>query len=85
MYAPSGAVVGLEETFYRVSEDVGVVVVCAIVYSPDIECPIQFPFNVSLSTTGNNDEGVSTLIHHAVWCASLFHREYIRGTRDWQW
>ena len=48
------AVVGLEETFYRVSESVGVVVVCAIVYSPNISCPIEFPFNVNLSTIGND-------------------------------
>ena len=42
------AVVGLERTFYQVSEDVGVVEVCAIVYSPDITCPIAFPFDVRL-------------------------------------
>ena len=41
---------GLERTVYNVLENVGVVEVCAIVYSPDIDCPIQFPFNVSLST-----------------------------------
>ena len=44
------AVVGLENTFYQVSEDVGVVEVCAVVYSPVIECPIQFSFEVRLST-----------------------------------
>ena len=43
-------VVGLERTFYQVSEDVGVVEVCAIVYSPTIDCPIEFPFDVRLST-----------------------------------
>ena len=42
--------VGLERTFYQVSEDVGVVEVCAIVYSPEIDCPIAFPFDVSLRT-----------------------------------
>ena len=47
------AVVGLEKTFYSVSEDVGVVEVCAIVYSPIIDCPIAFPFNVGLSTRDN--------------------------------
>ena len=41
---------GLEKTFYQVSEDVGVVEVCAIVYSPIITCPVAFPFDVSLST-----------------------------------
>ena len=54
------AVVGLESTIYMVMEDVGVVEVCAIVYSPNgnILCPIAFPFDVRLSTTngsaGNN-------------------------------
>jgi hypothetical protein len=44
------AVVGLERTFYQVSEDVGVVEVCAIVYSPSGICPIAIPFDVALST-----------------------------------
>ena len=54
------AVVGLESTIYMVMEDVGVVEVCAIVYSPNgnILCPIAFLFDVRLSTTngsaGNN-------------------------------
>ena len=45
--------VGLERTFYQVMEDVGVVEVCAIVYSPDSgnTCPITFPIAVRLSTT----------------------------------
>ena len=47
------AVVGLEETLYHVSEDVGVVEVCAIVYSPNIACPIAFPFNVTLTTAND--------------------------------
>ena len=46
------AVVGLEKTFYNITEDADVVEVCAIVYSPTIDCPIAFPFNVSLSTEG---------------------------------
>ena len=36
---------------YSVSDDAGVVEVCAIVYSPAIDCPITFPFDVSLSTS----------------------------------
>ena len=52
---PPDAVVGLERTFYQVSENVGVVEVCAIVYSPNITCPnitcpIGFPFDVRLRT-----------------------------------
>ena len=44
----AAAVVDLERTFYQVSEDVGVVEVCAIVYNPSGACPITFPFNVAL-------------------------------------
>ena len=44
--------VGLEQTYYEVSEDVGVVEVCAVVYMPDPSgpCPIDFDFTVLLST-----------------------------------
>ena len=47
---PPVARVGLEQTFFRVSEDVGVVELCARVYFPVIECPIAFSFDVRLST-----------------------------------
>ena len=42
---------GLERTIFNVQEDVGVVELCAIVYKPSgIDCPIDFPFDVRLST-----------------------------------
>ena len=44
------AVVGLEMTSYTVLENVGVVEVCTIVYSPSLPCPINHPFNVRFST-----------------------------------
>ena len=45
------AIVGLEQTFYNVSESVGVVEVCVVVYEPaGTNCPINFPFEVLLST-----------------------------------
>ena len=50
----TAAVVGLESTFYQVSEDVGVVEVCAIVYSPNVACPIEFLFTVRLTTTNDS-------------------------------
>ena len=53
MFIPSVAVVGLERTLYHVMEDVGVVEVCAIVYRPSVDCPINFPFDVHLSTSDN--------------------------------
>ena len=42
--------VGLEQTFFIVTEGVNVIEVCAVVFEPDIECPIKFPFNVELVT-----------------------------------
>ena len=50
-HSTPGAVVGLEETFYQVSETDGVVMVCVVIYEPDIDCPIKFPFDVNLFTT----------------------------------
>ena len=44
------AVVGLERINLTVSEDMGVVELCVRVFEPDIECPIEFPFDVVLST-----------------------------------
>ena len=54
----SEAVVGLERTIHSVSEYVGVLELCAIVYSPSVDCPIEFPFDVSLSTS-ENTAGIS--------------------------
>ena len=44
------AVVGLEQTFHSTPEDGGSVEVCVVVYMPDSDCPIKFPFTVLLST-----------------------------------
>ena len=41
---------GLETTLYTVLENVGVVEVCTIVYSPSVFCPISYPFEVTFST-----------------------------------
>ena len=46
------AEVGIKMTSYYVREGVGVTVeVCASVYSPSGPCPIQFPFNITGSTS----------------------------------
>ena len=58
------AVVGLEQTFYSTSEDGEAVEVCVVVYIPDINCPIKFPFNFSLST-GDFSTGISFLCLHS--------------------
>ena len=44
------AVVGLGRTSYTVLENVSMVEVCTIVYSPSLPCPIDHPFNVRFST-----------------------------------
>ena len=46
----AAAVVGLERTFYQVSESVGVAEVCVIVRNPTIVCPIAFPFTIRFLT-----------------------------------
>ena len=51
LFSAAVAVVGLDNIVYHDSEGVGVVEVCVVVYSPDIDCPIEFPFNLSLSTS----------------------------------
>ena len=58
---------GLERTSFNVSETVGVVEVCAIVYSPTIDCPFNFPFDVSLSTSDNTAGMFFSVVHFFVW------------------
>ena len=40
----------MEQTFFRVIEDVEVIELCAVVFEPEINCPIQFSFNIHLHT-----------------------------------
>ena len=47
---PPEAVVGLEKTFYRISEYAVQIEVCAIVYSPALDCPINFAFDIGYYT-----------------------------------
>ena len=42
------AVVGFEKTIYEVTEYMDSVEVCAVVYSPNVSCPVLFPFVVSI-------------------------------------
>ena len=53
--------VGLES--FTVSEDVGVVELCARVFEPDIDCPIEFPFNVVLFST-DRTAGIYKYLSH---------------------
>ena len=63
----TAAVVGLETTFYQVSENVGVVNVCAVVRNPPIMCPIAFPFNVNLSTADKSAGNVCIHVQQWPW------------------
>ena len=42
------------ETPYEVAEDMGVIMVCAVVSEPQIDCPVDFPFNVNVTTVDGN-------------------------------
>ena len=54
--------VSLQQTYYMVLEDVGVVEVCAVVDSPaNVMCPITFAFDVILNTVGGTADGNSCM------------------------
>ena len=63
---PLDAVVSLEMTSYEVMENVGVVEVCATVSvsNGNSTCPINFAFNVSLSTTDLEDSAGKVDCHN---------------------
>ena len=70
LHSSPGAVVGLEQTFFRVEENVGFIEVCVNVSFPDIECPIEFPFQVELSTV----DGTAGKIHICALCSRTFSK-----------
>ena len=45
------AMVGFESSQYSVRENEGVVQVCAVVQHPEVNCVINFPFNILLSVS----------------------------------
>ena len=44
-----------------VQEDVGVAEVCVVVYSPRLDCPIVFPFEILITTIDGIDGGAGNL------------------------
>ena len=78
----AAAVVGLERPFYTVSEDEGMVEVCAIVTSPDIMCPIEFPFQVNFSTTDGTAgvRGHSSILYTNIIIKHCKDIRYTNGT-----
>ena len=66
------AVVGLEETFHRVSEGACCVQVCAIV-NGNLACPIDFAFDVDFSTSdGSAGNDNLTRLFMSSFC-SVYH------------
>ena len=49
---------------YNVSEDEGMVEVCAIVFFPSGNCPIQFPFNITLVTSNGTAGMILVNVHY---------------------
>ena len=64
------AMVDLERTVYKVSEDVGAVEVCAVVSSPSIWCPVAVQFEVTLST-GDSSAGTGICIFFVCACVYI--------------
>ena len=66
------AVVGLERTSYTVSGPVGSLEICAQVTSPQISCPIEFPFTVGLSVE-SSAAGMSLILYATLDCKYKQH------------
>ena len=50
----AAAVVGLERTYYSVSESDGTLLVCAVLSDPSGTCPLNFTFIVDIQMSGGN-------------------------------
>lgn len=59
MYSSPDAVVGLEHTFYSVLESDVSVEVCAVVYEPITDCPVEFNFDLRLYTVNGSAGNVA--------------------------
>ena len=64
-YCLVSSLVGLEKTYYTVSEGtVGGIEICVTMYSSSVECPIEFPFAVILTAI----DGTAGMYVVNVWC-----------------
>ena len=52
--------VGFERTVTGVGEEQGMVQVCLRIFSPNVDCPVAFPFELIMRT---RDESAGTLQH----------------------
>ena len=57
----SDATVGLETESLEVNEDGGVAEVCVVVSTPQITCPIDFPFEINVHTHDSTASKTSTI------------------------
>ena len=69
--------VGFEQTFFREMEDVCVIEMCAVVFEPNIDCPIKFPFQVELYTT----EGSAG--NYGLYNSSMTGTSYLCQLKHW--
>ena len=51
--------VGFERTVADVEEDLGMVQVCVSIFTPIVECPVAFPFELIITTSDGN-AGIDT-------------------------
>lgn len=64
----TAAIVGFNQSNYTIEEDGGAVEICIVVYQPDGEVPVEFEFEVEV-TTGDGTAGSNFFISH---CTEIF-------------
>ena len=75
---------GLESTEYTVNEDHASVNVCVRVSSPDIDCPIVYPFELDFTATpGTAGSYLSPMNHHSYHFNYFLFLHLVRG-RDYR-
>ena len=53
--------VGLEQTSLTVSENVGMVEICTVIFFPDDPCPTEFPFELMIVTVSGTAGSINCL------------------------
>ena len=60
------ASVGFEKAHYSVNEASGMVEICAVVNEPNVDCPIEFDFNMTFQTRdGSAGTYICTQVVHS--------------------
>ena len=68
----------MEKTAYEISEGVPVIEICVIVHSPVSKCPVEFPFDIRLTTNDNTASMFYGLLmqicmHNCVYAGALMY------------